>query len=87
LLLALKDARILVRADAAITLGFLREEADTVVPALVACLDDPEDRVAKNQRAFGVGEITISPEPTSVFVRGLPRMLAVILNTSPGRLG
>ncbi len=45
LLSALKDADTLVRANAAITLGFLGE-ADGVVPALVACLDDQQDRVA-----------------------------------------
>jgi HEAT repeat protein len=45
LMSALKDSDTLVRANAAITLGFLGE-AGTVVPALVACLDDPEDRVA-----------------------------------------
>lgn len=46
LVMSLKDPDTLVRANAAITLGFLREEPDTVVPALVACLDDAEDRVA-----------------------------------------
>ncbi len=45
LISALKDADTFVRANAAITLGFLGE-AGTVVPALVACLTDEQDRVA-----------------------------------------
>jgi HEAT repeat protein len=45
LISALKDPDTMVRANAAITLGFLGE-SDQVVPALIACLDDQEDRVA-----------------------------------------
>ena len=45
LISALRDDDTLVRANAAITLGFLGE-AGTVVPALIASLDDEQDRVA-----------------------------------------
>jgi HEAT repeat protein len=45
LISALQDSDSMVRANAAITLGFL-DEPDQAVPALVACLDDKEDRVS-----------------------------------------
>ncbi len=45
LISALKDPDTLVRANVAITLGFLGE-SEQVVPALVVCLNDGEDRVA-----------------------------------------
>jgi HEAT repeat protein len=46
LIAALKDPDAMVRANAAITLGFLREQSQLVVPALVGALGDEENRVA-----------------------------------------
>lgn len=46
LVAALKDSDTFVRANAAITLGFLREYPDVVVPALVERLSDEQLRVA-----------------------------------------
>ncbi len=43
---ALKDPDVMVRANAAITLGFLREQPDITVPALMQALNDQENRVA-----------------------------------------
>jgi hypothetical protein len=45
---SLKDPDTFVRANAAITLGFLREDPHAVVPALVQTLQDPEGRVARS---------------------------------------
>jgi len=46
LVAALKDSDAFVRANAAITLGFLREGSDIVVPALINALNDEQNRVA-----------------------------------------
>jgi hypothetical protein len=46
LVAALKDSDTFVRANAAITLGFLDEDTELVVPALVQCLSDDQLRVA-----------------------------------------
>lgn len=46
LVAALKDSDTFVRANAAITLGFLGEDSQTVVPALIQCLNDEQWRVA-----------------------------------------
>jgi HEAT repeat protein len=46
LVAALKDPDTFVRANAAITLGFLREDTEIVVPALVERLTDEQLRVA-----------------------------------------
>ena len=47
LVAALEDSDTFVRANAAITLGFLREDPDVVVPALVERLNDEQVRVAR----------------------------------------
>lgn len=46
LVAALKDSDTFVRANAAITLGFLDENTELAVPALVQCLSDDQLRVA-----------------------------------------
>ena len=48
LLTTLADPDVLLRANAAITLGFLGEQSGLVVPALVDRLRDPEPRVAQS---------------------------------------
>ncbi|HEY2084323.1 MAG TPA: HEAT repeat domain-containing protein [Verrucomicrobiae bacterium] len=46
LVAALKDSDTFVRANAAITLGFLDENTELAVPALIQCLSDDQLRVA-----------------------------------------
>ena len=46
LVAALTDSDTMVRANAAITLGFLREQPEIAVPALVLALNDEQNRVA-----------------------------------------
>jgi HEAT repeat protein len=77
LISALKDADTLVRANAAITLGFLGE-SDQVVPALVASLDDEEDRVATGA-AKGLGRLQ------SGAISAVPALLRVAQSSNTWR--
>jgi HEAT repeat protein len=46
LIVTLKDPDPLVRANAAITLGFMPGDSETIIPALISALEDEQDRVS-----------------------------------------
>jgi len=75
---ALKDPDPLVRANAALTLGYLREELDVIIPALAAALNDKENRVALSA-AKALGRLQ------TIATNAIPSLLQAALSSDGAR--
>jgi len=73
---SLKDPDTFVRANAAITLGFLGHESGTVVPALVQALQDSEGRVGRSA-AKALGRMRADAQPA------IPNLLQAAQSADP----